>query len=272
MVRELTPILQLADNLRMRNPFVTGALCLSALVMSSVHADAQGHVAEVGIMPWKPSPELVLSTDTLSSFSVDEVDFVREFGIEKKWFPEFRAALGRSHKFRMSYVKFNYEADATIQRTFTFQGRTFTVGAPATTDIEWDLWKLGYEWDFVSTDQGFFGVFTDLKINQVTGLVDSPALRAAATTDVTAPVPTIGVIGRGYLSRSVSVTGEFSGLKWSNDDFDVKFFDFDIYGMIGSPSGGAQIGYRSIVADYLVDEDAGDLKMQGMYFGGYLRF
>jgi hypothetical protein len=169
-------------------------------------------------------------------------------------------------------VKFNYEADATIQRTFTFQGRTFTVGAPATTDIEWDLWKLGYEWDFVSTDQGFFGVFTDLKINQVTGLVDSPALRAAATTDVTAPVPTIGVIGRGYLSRSVSVTGEFSGLKWSNDDFDVKFFDFDIYGMIGSPTGGAQIGYRSVVADYLVNEDAGDLKMQGMYFGGYLRF
>ena len=85
-------------------------------------------------------------------------------------------------------------------------------------------------------------------------LIRIPLLRQAAT------------------SRSVSVTGEFSGLKWSNDDFDVKFFDFDIYGMIGSPSAGAQIGYRSVVADYLVDEDAGDLKMQGMYFGGYLRF
>ena len=240
--------------------------------MSSVRADAQGHVAEVAVMPWKPSPELVLSTDTLSSFSVDEVDFVREFGIKDKWFPEFRAALGRSHKFRFSYVKFNYEADATIQRTFTFQGRTFTVGAPATTDIEWDLWKFGYEWDFVSTNQGFVGVFSDLNLNHVDALVDSPALRAAATTDVRAPIPTIGMIGRAYLSRSVAITGEFSGLKWSNDKFDVKFFDFDINGMIGSPNGGAQIGYRSVVADYLVDEDLGDLKMQGMYFGGYLRF
>jgi hypothetical protein len=266
------PILQLADNLRMRSPFVTGTLCLSALLMSSVRADAQGHVAEVGIMPWKPSPGLVLSTDTLSSFSVDEVDFVQEFGIEKKWFPEFRAALGRSHKFRFSYVKFSYEADARIQRTFTFNRQTIPVDAPATTAIEWDLWKLGYEWDFVSTNQGFFGVFTDLKINKVNALVDSPVLRAAATTDVTAPVPTIGAIGRGYLSRSVAITGEFSGLKWSNDEFDVKFFDFDIYGTIGSPNGGAQICYRSVVADYLVDEDVGDLKMQGMYFGGYLRF
>ena len=91
-------------------------------------------------------------------------------------------------------------------------------------------------------------------------------------TDVRAPVPTIGAIARGYLSRSVSVTGEFSGLKWSNDELDVKFFDFDIYGTIGSPNAGAQIGYRSVVADYVVDEDLGYLKMQGMYFGGYLRF
>jgi hypothetical protein len=261
-----------ADNPRMRSPFLTGALCLSVLFLFSARAYAQGHVGEVGVMLWKPSPELVLSTDTLSSFSVDEVDFVQEFGIEDKWFPEYRATLGRSHKFRFSYVKFSYEADATIQRTFSFQGRTFTVGAPATTDIEWDLWKLGYEWDFVSTNQGFFGVFTDLTINQVQALVDSPALRAAATTDVTAPIPTIGVIGRGYLSRAVAITGQFSGLKWSNDEFDVKFFDLDIYGTIGSPNAGAQIGYRSVVADYLVDEDLGDLKMQGMYFGGYVRF
>ena len=266
------PTLRLADNSPMRSPFVTGTLCLSALFLFSARANAQDHVGEVGIMLWKPSPELVLSTDTLSSFSVDEVDFVQEFGIEDKWFPEYRAALGRSHKFRFSYVKFSYEADATIQRTFTFQGRTFTVGAPATTDIEWDLWKLGYEWDFVSTNQGFFGVFTDLKINQVTAFVDSPALRAAATTDVTAPIPTIGVIGRGYLSPRVAITGEFSGLKWSNDEFDVKFFDFDINGTVGGRNAGAQIGYRSVVADYLVDEDLGDLKMQGMYFGGYLRF
>lgn len=261
-----------ADNAHMRTRFVTAALCLSALSLFSTRAHAQGHAAEVGIMLWKPSPELVLSTDTLSGFSVSEVDFVQEFAIEDKWFPEYRATLGRSHKFRFGYVKFSYEADATIQRTFIFQGRPFTVGAPASTDIEWTLWKLGYEWDIVSREQGFFGVFTDLKINKVVASVDSPALRSAATTDVTAPVPTIGVIGRGYLSPQVAITGEFSGLKISNDEFDVKFLDFDIYGTIGSRNSGVQIGYRSVIADYLVDEDTGDLKMKGMYFGGFVRF
>ena len=260
-----------ADKRLMPNRCLKVALC-AGILLCGARVEAQGHVGEVGVMLWKPSPDLVLSTDTLAGFSVDEVDFVQEFGIEDKWFREYRATLGRSHKFRFSYVKFSYEEEATIQRTFTFRGQQFTANAPATADIEWDLWKLGYEWDFVSTPQGFFGVFTDLKINKVVASVDSPALRSAATADVRAPVPTIGVIGRGYLSRAVAITGEFSGLKISNDDFDVKFFDFDINGTIGGQSGGAQIGYRSVVADYLVDEDLGDLKMKGLYFGAYFRF
>ena len=256
----------------MPSRLLTTALCLSFLSLFSTGAHAQGHVGEVGVMLWKPSPELVLSTDTLSGFSIDEVDFVQEFGIEDKWFPEYRATIGRSHKFRFAYVKFNYDEEATIQRTFTFQGRQFTIGAPATADIEWTLWKLGYEWDIVSRPRGFFGVFTDLKLNKIVASVDSPALRSAATADVTAPIPTIGVIGRGYLSPQVAITGEFSGLKISNDEFDVKFFDFDINGTIGSRNAGVQIGYRSVIADYVVDEDLGDLKMKGMYFGGFVRF
>jgi hypothetical protein len=35
---------------------------------------------------------------------------------------------------------------------------------------------------------------------------------------------------------------------------------------------GFQGGYRSIVADYLASEDAGALKMKGIYFGAVVRF
>jgi hypothetical protein len=234
---------------------------------------AEDHVVELGVMFWKPSPELVLSTDALAGSNISEVDFVEEFGIEDKMFPEFRAAVGRNHKFRLSYVKFDYAEDATIQRTFTFQGRTFTVGAPATTDIKWDLWKFGYEWDFVSRERGFFGLIVDVKYNKIDASVDSPVLRAIAETEVTAPVPTIGVIGRGYILPMVAVTGEFTGLSISRDEFEAKFFDFDINGTVSFGRHlGAQAGYRSVVVHYLTDEDLGDLKMKGPYFGGVVRF
>jgi hypothetical protein len=35
---------------------------------------------------------------------------------------------------------------------------------------------------------------------------------------------------------------------------------------------GAQAGYRSLTVFYRVEEDQGDLKMKGLYFGGVVRF
>lgn len=223
-------------------------------------------------MFWRPSPELILSTDALAG-AASEVDFVTEFGIEDKTFPEFRAVFGRNHKFRLSYVQIKYDADATIQRTFIFNGRTFRVGAPASTDIKWNLWRLGYEWDFVRRERGFFGLLADVKMNKIEASVESTALTSPAATDTTAPVPTVGVIGRGYVADMVAITGEFTGLKVSTSDFDAKFTDFDLYGTVNfGRNVGAQVGYRSVIVKYDVDDDTGDLKMQGPYFGGVLKF
>jgi len=233
---------------------------------------AEDHVVEVSLMFFKPSPELTLSTDATAS-AVGTVDFVEEFDIQDKTFPEFRATIGRSHKLRVSHVKFSYDESATIERTFVFQGRTFVVGAPASTEIDWELWTIGYEWDFVQRERGFFGVIADLKYNKIEASVESTALSSPAATDTKAPVPTIGVIGRGYVAPMVAITGQFTGLKVSRGDFDVKFTDFDISGLVSfGRFVGAQVGYRSVIADYVVDEDTGVLKMKGPYFGGVLRF
>ena len=52
-----------------------------------------------------------------------------------------------------------------------------------------------------------------------------------------------------------------------------KFYDFDVYGQVNLNQYLAiQLGYRSITADYFVDEDQGTLKLTGPYFGGTARF
>jgi hypothetical protein len=249
-------------------------LLLSLLVLTgSRSALAQGSVAELGVVFWKPSPQLTLSTDALVGAGVEEVDFVQEFGIEDKYFPEFRVTLGRNHKFRSSFVTFDYNAEAIITRRITFRGQTFNIGAPATADIKWKLYKFGYEWDFISQPRGFFGVIADLKYNRVEASIDSPVLTSAATTDVTAPLPVLGIIGRGYLSSKVSLTGEFTGLKLKRGEDEGKFVDFDLYGTVHAGRNfGVQGGYRSVVVDYIVDEDTGSLRMKGLYFGAVVSF
>jgi hypothetical protein len=230
---------------------------------------------EIGVVFWKPSPELAIQTGELTNATgiSEPVDFVSTFGIEDKWFTGFRASLGHKHKFNISYAPVRYDASATLNRTFTFGDKVFIVGAPATTDIKWDLWRFGYEWDFVSMDKGYLGLIADLKYNKLEASVDSPVLSAAASTEQNAPVPTIGVAFRAFPVPMLSIGGEFSGLKLDRDDFEAKFLDFNIDGTVYFGKYlGAQGGYRAVTVDYVIDDDIGDLKLKGPWIGGLVRF
>jgi hypothetical protein len=232
---------------------------------------------ELGAMLWTPTPELNIQAGALAGVSNTEVDFVSEFGIEEKRLTEFRAVIkgGRKHKLRFNYLPINYQQAATLTRTLTFGDRTFTVGIPATAELEWQLWRIGYEWDAAVADHGFFGFILDLKYNRISAIVTSP-LVDTVVAEARAPVPTLGFIARGYPTRDFSITAELTGIKLPDtigEQFDGKLVDFDIYGTVNfGRFVGIQGGYRSIVADYLVDGDAGHLELKGWYFGGLVRF
>lgn len=275
---------------RSDNPCMSKRLCTCAFLLvlfASVPAYAQFNApvppapgedyhVEFGAMFWKPSPELAINTNQLAVIG-NEVDFVEEFGIEDKRFREFRATLkaGRKHKIRFHYVPLSYEQDATIERQFVFGGRTFNVGVAAHADLEWKLWRFGYEWDFVSRSKGFLGLVTELKYNTVKAEISVAGI-SAEIAEAKAPVPAIGVIGRGYVAKNVSITGEFTGFKVPDaisEEFDATFWDFDIYSTVNlGRNVGVQAGYRSLDVEYLAEEDFGTLKMKGLYFGGVVRF
>jgi hypothetical protein len=260
---------------------------LLVLLLMASRADAQFSRApvvapgedfhvELGAMFWQPTPELIIGTDALDALGTHNVDFVQEFGLTKKRFTELRAVIhaARKHKLRFSYVPVRYEQDAVLQRSVTFGGRTFNIGLPANATLKWDLWRFGYEWDFVSRSRGLFGLVTELKYNKVSADITSPI--GAAAVEEKAPVPTIGVIGRGYVHRNVSITGEFTAFKVPasfSDTFVARFYDFDLYAT-GSFTRNLAVqgGYRRVSANYVVDTDTGDLKLKGMYFGGLVRF
>jgi len=229
---------------------------------------------EFSVLFWQPDPTLTISSPSIrSATSEPDVDLVSTFSIEDKGFPELRLHLGRKHKFRFSYVPVKYDAETTITRTITVNGRTLTIGAPAATDVKWDLLHLGYEWDFVSMEKGYVGVIGELKYQRLDAEVTSPLLTQPAVTDQKAPVPTIGVAFRAMPVPYVGVGGEFGGLKVSGGDFDAKLFDFDINGFVQFGQWiGIQGGYRAVTIDYDIDEDTGDLKLKGPYVGAMLRF
>ena len=247
---------------------------LGVVVLGAARAEAQAPInGEFNILWFNPDPDITLQSGTLTAATgITNIDFVQEFGIEKKGFPEIRFFAGRSHKFRFGYLPIKYEAATTLTRTITFRGQTFPVSAPASTEVKWNVLRVGYEWDFVSREKGYFGVIGELKYVKLDASVSSPAF-ATAATDQKAPVPTIGVAGRGYPHPMVSISGEFSGLKVNSSDFEASLWDFDVNGAVTFGKYiGVQGGFRSMTIDFVIDDDTGELKVMGPYVGAVVRF
>jgi len=261
-------------------------LCLPGILLWPAPAAAQYGVAlrpatgetyrvEVAGVLWPSTPTLLITSESLG-IPGDQIDFVEELGIEKKTFRQLRVVLrpGTKHKLRFEYTPMGYDAVSNITRAFTFNGQRFDVSLPVTTEVKWNAYRFGYEYDFVYRERGFVGMllelkYTDLQATLSNQLVGSEYVRARA------PIPAIGVIGRGYVAPNVSITGEFSLFKLPKieDKYWGNYFDFDLYTTVNfTDNVGAQAGFRRLTVFYHAEEDEGDLKMKGLYFGGVVRF
>src|SRR5688500_4795111 len=188
----------------------------NAQLQATNPAPGENYNVELGAMFWTPTPGIVVLSRSLSPLSSAGVDFVQEFGIEKKRFMELRGVVrGGKHKLRVSKVPFKYEESAVLARTVVFAGQTFNASANATADLTWDLWRFGYEYDFATGDSGYVGFITEVKYNHVIADVraTNASGSAASLTDLEVTVPQLGVVGRGYPHKNVSITAEFTGFK-----------------------------------------------------------
>ena len=250
----------------MQTRLVTAFLFVSALaVATGAAAQVAPETAntELTMNFWSPEPGATLQG----------VNFPLVLSIQPERFREMRLRAGGAHKFRFSSLPIKYEKTGTvINTTVTFQGVEYPISLPVDYPLKWNLYRIGYEWDFARFHYGFVGLVTEVKYNKVTAAIDAANI-GAESTEVKAPVPTVGGIARVYFGQYVSATTEFTALKLTRDEFRGKFYDFDVYGQLNLVKQlGVQVGYRSIDVDYLVDSEEGALKFKGPYFGGVLRF
>jgi hypothetical protein len=250
-----------------------------AQVQSDAGAGEQYHV-EFSLRFWSPTPQLSLSTGSLATLGIGPVDFVQEFGIEKQRFTEYNVtSKAGKHKVHYGSIPISYSKDAVITRTIQFGGLSVPVSANASTNVDWRLRRYGYEWDFVSASRGYLGLLTDVKDNKFSASITA-APYGTQSTDVRVWVPTVGLGGRVYPHRLVSVTGDFGvevtrfkGFDKLKTDWDGHFVDFDVYGTVNMGHNVAvQGGYRSIRVDYTSDSDTANMRLKGIYWGGNLRF
>ncbi len=251
------------------------AMPATAQVQPSGPIVGERYNVEAAFALWSAEPTLIVASESLG-IPGDDIDLGSDLGIEKKRLSELRVVLrpAPKHKFRIHYLPIKYDVESTVQREFVFNGQRYQVGVPVQTTADFTTYRFGYEYDFFYREAGYVGFLVDLKYTNASIELDSPI--GSEFTEQVAPIPTIGVTGRGYLTTNVSVTGELAFFKIPenlSDDFGGRYFDYDIYGTFNfTPNVGAQLGIRRVDVEYFRDLDRGDLTFNGWYMAGVVRF
>jgi hypothetical protein len=261
-------------------------VCLIGLTVGAAPAHAQvpppspnavgaSYHVEISGSLWDPAPAILITSESLQGIPGTPIDFVEDLGIERSWFKQLKVVLrpAKKHKFRFEYTPIHYEVEATLSRDLVFNGILFPQGTLVDTEVTWRAFRFGYQWDFYSQERGFVGLVLEAKYTDVradlNSSVDTEFVHARA------PIPAIGVMGRGWVAPNVAITGEFTLFKIPEiaDKYGGQYFDLDIYGTVNfTENFGAQGGYRTFDVNYKARRDEGDLQLKGLYFGGVARF
>jgi len=236
------------------------------------------HVELSGTL-WNPTLTGVVSSEQFG-IKGTSLDFTTDLGFEQTRFKDLRIVLrpAKKHRFRFQNTPIEYTATSTLRRTITYNGINFPASLPVSSQFSWKVWRFGYEYDVAYMNRGFVGVLLEGRYTQFASSLQStsPILVASEFTSAKAPLPAIGVVGRGYVAPNVAINFELSGFKVPDslkDKAEANYYDWDINGTVNlTNNAGVQVGWRRMTTYLKVDRDLGDFKFQGMWFGAAVRF
>ncbi len=223
---------------------------------------------------WTPALFGVISSEQFG-IPGSSIDFVNDLGYKKTRFTDMRLVLRPTKKarFRIQNTPIQYTSETLFNRNIVFNGIMFPVSLPVQSNFAWNVWRVGYEYDFLYKSRGFVGVLLEARYTDF-----NAELRSALGSEFTAlkgPLPAIGAVGRVYVLPALAVNFEISGMKVPDIDPKYKgsYFDYDVHGTFNfSNYVGVQVGWRRIETLINVESDTGDMKFQGMWFGAAIRY
>ena len=234
----------------------------------------ENYHVEVSGNLWNPNLFGIISSEQFGQLGSD-INFISDLGYERTRFKDLRIVLrpGKKHRLRAQYTPVVYTAEKRFSRNIIFNGIIFPVSLPVQSTFEWKVWRLGYEYDFVYKPWGFVGVLLETRMTNFNAELNS--VIASEYTQAKGPLPAIGVVARGNVHPNVAVNFEWSGMRLPDIDpkYQANYFDWDLYGTVNfSRYVGFQMGYRKASTFLSIENDRGDLKFGGVWFGAAVRY
>ena len=109
------------------------------------------------------------------------ISLVTDLGAEQQWLHDIRVVVrpAKLHKIRFQFTNIKYDAESVLTRTIVFNGVTYNIGIPLASEVKWQEYRLGYEFDFISRSRGFVGCHRRGEVERRQSRPGQPALRGA---------------------------------------------------------------------------------------------
>jgi len=205
-----------------------------------------------------------------------QINLETDLGYEdsEDYFVEGALQLG---PFRLgaSYTPIEFSGRGVLNRTIDFNGKPFTVGAQAASDVSLDIIDANLTWNLINLDDTpvRFQLGPELSVKfvqadlSITGTSGGVTITETESADV--PVPTLGARTRIGLSDFIAVVGRVGYMEYDKNSFldadaQLEFSPIPMVGVFG--------GYRYF--DLQVDESDVliDATFSGPYAGALVRF
>ena len=203
-----------------------------------------------------------------------DINFKKDLDIKDEGYPELRFTLytGKKSKIRFAYAQVGYEGDENIGRTILFDGTTYNVGTRVVTDLDVKYYRIGWAWQFINIDNGFFklGTLIDAKGFWTKTTLEAPDVALKEKERVVFVIPTIGAALDINPHKMLNIFAEFSGLPAGKYGYvydaeaGIKLIPIRILSIIG--------GYRIMEFKAEYHEDFAKAKVHGPFVGATVRF
>ena len=231
----------------------------------------ENYVVEIEGRYWNPKLDAsvkIVKNDVGTHFSaVDDLGFD-----EKKDSGEARIQIkfAKKHKFNLSFLPLKWDADKVLTSTIIFSGTTYTAGTRVQSKLDLNVFKAGYEYDFLEGSWGFLGGTIDVMAADMNVELKTPALAINEKESKTVPIPLIGLTARIYPVKWVNFTAKVSGLPMGSYG---HVFDAEVSLNINPIKYvGISGGYRYFETKFKYDNNSLDFKLDGPFLALKIRF
>lgn len=171
------------------------------------------------------------------------------------------------HKVRAMAFSSSRSNSRTFERDIEFQDELFPIGARVKGEIDFSIYELAYEYDFLRRDTWELGASFGIHYTQykagLSATVTTPggggSRSRKADADLDAPLPVIGLHGMWGLGHNLWLDASAQLFSLSIDEYDGNLQDYRI-GLIWQPKEWAGIGLGYNRFDVDVDVDTSGFK------------